>query len=116
MASEQMNNESQKQKSNENQLANTSLSSAGGFRGMLFEQYRKARENAEAYPYVWGSYLIVYGGFGLWMAYRYRKLRNTEDRVRTLQEKLRKLRQEREPTNSAAVSENVTSSISKPTK
>lgn len=116
MASEQTNNENQQQMGNENQLANTSLSSAGGFRGMLFEQYRKARENAEAYPYVWGSYLIVYGGFGLWMAYRYRKLIKTEDRVRALQEKLHKLRQAREPTSSAAMSENVTSSVNKPTK
>lgn len=116
MASEQTNNESQQPKGNEKQVANTSLLSAGSFRGMLVEQYRKAKENAEAYPYVWGSYLIVYGGFGLWMAYRYRKLRKTEDRVRALQEKLGKLRLEREPTSSAKVSENVTSSISKPTK
>ncbi|KAI3714857.1 hypothetical protein L6452_21817 [Arctium lappa] len=63
-------------------------------RELIFEQYRKAKENAEAYPYVWASYLIVYGGFGLWVSYRYRKLRNTEDRVRSLQEKLCTLRQD----------------------
>lgn len=104
------------QKGNENQQDATSPSNAGGFRGLIFEQYRKARENAEAYPYVWASYLIVYGGFGLWVSYRYRKLLKTEDRVRALQEKLRKLRQEREPGSSAAATENVPSSSDKPTK
>nr|GEY85697.1 hypothetical protein [Tanacetum cinerariifolium] len=49
-------------------------------------KYLKAKENAEAYPYVWSSYLIVYGGFGVWVAYRYRKLMKTEDRVKGLQE------------------------------
>lgn len=57
----------------------------------LEEQYRKIKENAETYPYVWASYILVYGGFGLWMTYRWRKLRRTEDRVRVLQEKLRKI-------------------------
>ena len=61
--------------------------------------------------YVWSSYLIVYGGFGLWVAYRYRKLRNTEDRVRALQERLRILRQEREP-----MSAKINSSTEKPTE
>ncbi|KAL4576650.1 hypothetical protein LXL04_012747 [Taraxacum kok-saghyz] len=91
--------ENQPENINEKQDANTSLSGAGGFRRMIYEQYLKAKENAEAYPYVWSSYFIVYGGFGLWVAYRYRKLRNTEDRVRALQEKLRTLRQQRDPTS-----------------
>ncbi|KAI3790457.1 hypothetical protein L2E82_03504 [Cichorium intybus] len=115
MATEQRADENKPEKGNEDQVANTSNS--GGFRGMVFEQYRKAKENAEAYPYVWGSYLIVYGGFGLWVAYRYRKLRKTEDRVRVLQERLRILRQEREPTSSSVqMSEKMTSSTEKPTK
>ncbi|XP_062112422.1 uncharacterized protein LOC133823591 [Humulus lupulus] len=59
--------------------------------GMLVNQYRKIKENAETYPYVWGSYIVVYGGFSLYMAYRWRKLRKTEDRVRVLQERLRKI-------------------------
>ncbi|KAI3775321.1 hypothetical protein L1987_49892 [Smallanthus sonchifolius] len=96
MATEQTSNEGQQEKGNDNAVPNASLLTVGGFRNAVFEQYRKAKENAEAYPYVWGSYLIVYGGFGLWVAYRYKKLRNTEDRVRALQEKLRTLRQERE--------------------
>ncbi|KAM6546768.1 hypothetical protein CsatB_027504 [Cannabis sativa] len=62
-----------------------------GWSGMLVNQYRKIKENAETYPYVWGSYIVVYGGFTLYMAYRWRKLRKTEDRVRVLQERLRKI-------------------------
>ncbi|KAF5787559.1 hypothetical protein HanRHA438_Chr10g0466981 [Helianthus annuus] len=113
MATEQTSNEGQQEKGNENAVPNASLLTIGGFRNAVMEQYRKAKENAEAYPYVWGSYLIVYGGFGLWVAYRYKKLRNTEDRVRALQEKLRTLRQERDPTNSSAVTEKVKSSTDK---
>ncbi|KAF7130036.1 hypothetical protein RHSIM_Rhsim10G0172600 [Rhododendron simsii] len=64
-------------------------SPAVGWTGMIEQQYRRIKENAEAYPYVWGSYIVVYGGFGLWFAYRFRKLRRTEDRVRALQDRLR---------------------------
>lgn len=64
-------------------------SSSSGFLGKLEEKYREIKENAETYPYVWGSYIVVYGGFALWTGYRWRKLRKTEDRVRVLQEKLR---------------------------
>ncbi|KAK1433410.1 hypothetical protein QVD17_10320 [Tagetes erecta] len=94
-------------------VANTSF---GGFKNAVFEQYRKAKENAEAYPYVWASYVIVYGGFGLWVAYRLKKLRNTEDRVKALQEKLRAVRQERDPTSSATGTENAKSSVDKAIK
>nr|XP_009793621.1 PREDICTED: uncharacterized protein LOC104240473 [Nicotiana sylvestris] len=55
------------------------------------QQYQKIKENAETYPYVWGSYIVVYGGFGLWFAYRWRKLRKTENRVRVIQDRLWKL-------------------------
>ncbi|XP_015885858.1 uncharacterized protein LOC107421190 [Ziziphus jujuba] len=75
-----------------------------GLRGMLEEQYRKIKENAETYPYVWASYIVVYGGFALWTTYRWRKLRKTEDRVRTLQERLRKLVEAEESTTSSAAS------------
>ncbi|KAG2669319.1 hypothetical protein I3760_14G028700 [Carya illinoinensis] len=68
----------------------------------MMEQYRRIKENAETYPYVWASYILVYGGFGLWFTYRWRKLRRTEDRVRVLQERLRKLVETEESTKSAA--------------
>lgn len=78
----------------------TTSSPAVGLNG-IFEQYRKIREHAETYPYVWASYLVVYGGFGLWATYRWRKLRKTEDRVRALQERLRKLVDTEESAGSA---------------
>ncbi|KAH0730559.1 hypothetical protein KY290_001558 [Solanum tuberosum] len=66
------------------------------------EQYQKIKENAETYPYVWGSYIVVYGGLGLWFTYRWRKLRKTENRVRVLQERLRKLVEAEESVSSSS--------------
>ncbi|KAL6139974.1 hypothetical protein ACLB2K_058275 [Fragaria x ananassa] len=65
-------------------------SQAGGFIGAVEAKYREIKEHAETYPYVWASYAVVYGGLALWSTYRWRKLRKTEDRVRALQERLRK--------------------------
>ncbi|XP_021887424.1 uncharacterized protein LOC110806789 [Carica papaya] len=73
---------------------------AAGFKEMVEERYKKIKEHAETYPYVWASYIVVYGGFGLWMTYRWRKLRKTEDRVRILQERLRRLVEKEESANS----------------
>ncbi|XP_011091902.1 uncharacterized protein LOC105172228, partial [Sesamum indicum] len=80
--------------------------------GKIEEQYRKLKEHAETYPYVWGSYILVYGGFGLWLTYRWRKLRKTEDRVRALQERLRKLVEVEKSPNSTAGTEQSAHSIS----
>ncbi|XP_057550344.1 uncharacterized protein LOC130828394 [Amaranthus tricolor] len=70
--------------------------SAVGLAQKIEAKYRELKEHAETYPYVWASYAVVYGGFGLWFAYRWRKLRRTEDRVRALQERLRQLAQAEE--------------------
>lgn len=75
----------------QNEDKQASSPSAVGLKEMVEEQYQKIKENAETYPYVWASYILVYGGFTLWTTYRWRKLRRTEDRVRVLQERLRKL-------------------------
>ncbi|KAK4764194.1 hypothetical protein SAY87_013632 [Trapa incisa] len=83
--------------------------SASGLKAAVEEQYKRIKENAETYPYVWASYIVVYGGFGLWMTYRWRKLRRTEDRVRALQEKLRKIV---EAEQSAKVSSSSTTQMS----
>lgn len=72
-----------------------------GWGAKVVEQYKKIKEHAETYPYVWASYIVVYGGFGVWFTYRWRKLRKTEDRVRVLQERLRKLVEAEEATNSS---------------
>lgn len=85
---------------NENQQAESS--SAVGWTGTLQEQYQKLKENAETYPYVWASYILVYGGFALWTTYRWRKLRRTEDRVRVLQERLRKIVEAEESVSSTS--------------
>nr|XP_043626124.1 uncharacterized protein LOC122597613 [Erigeron canadensis] len=104
MASEQKTgNEGQREQGSEN-------STVGGIRESILTQYRKTRENIEAYPYVWASYAIVYGGIGLWVSYRYTKLRRKEDTVMALQEKLRKLRQERAPKSSLSANDKPTSS------
>lgn len=78
------------------------IPSAVGLKEMVEEQYRKIKENAETYPYVWASYILVYGGFALWTTYRWRKLRRTEDRVRVLQERLRKLVEAEESASSVS--------------
>ncbi|KAL3622585.1 hypothetical protein CASFOL_033996 [Castilleja foliolosa] len=89
-----------------------------GWVDKIVEQYRKTKEHAETYPYVWGSYILTYGGLSLWLAYRWRKLRATEDRVRVLQEKLRIKRAEAMASaNSNAATEqsaNATSLANKP--
>ncbi|CAN6452168.1 unnamed protein product [Victoria cruziana] len=55
------------------------------------KQWQGMREHAETYPFVWASYILVYGGVGVYMTYRWRKLRKTEERVRALHEHLKKL-------------------------
>ncbi|CAO2167133.1 unnamed protein product [Urochloa humidicola] len=65
--------------------------SGGGVIAALEEQWRKTKEHAETYPYVWGSYILVYGGLSAYLAWRWGKLRRAEDRVRILQDRLRKL-------------------------
>uniref|UniRef100_A0ACD5XB11 Uncharacterized protein n=1 Tax=Avena sativa TaxID=4498 RepID=A0ACD5XB11_AVESA len=63
----------------------------GSLISKLGEQWRKTKEHAETYPYVWGSYILVYGGLGAYISWRWIKLRRTEDRVRALQARLRQL-------------------------
>lgn len=49
----------------------------------------------------WASYIVVYGGFALQTAYRWRNLRRAEERVRSIQKSLRKLvKSEEEGANS----------------
>ncbi|KAJ0092069.1 hypothetical protein Patl1_26073 [Pistacia atlantica] len=80
---------------------------------MAEEQYRKIKEHAETYPYVWASYIVVYGGFALWTTYRWRKLRKTEDRVRALHERLQKIVKNRESASSTTSDKKVPQSAEK---
>lgn len=77
--------------------------------GWVEHHYRRLKENAETYPYVWASYAVVYVGFGLWTTYRWRKLRRTEDRVRVLQARLQKLVEADESATLKAVPDKTTS-------
>jgi hypothetical protein len=33
----------------------------------LEEEWRKTKEHAQTYPYVWGSYILVYGSLGAYL-------------------------------------------------
>ncbi|KAK7255947.1 hypothetical protein RIF29_29376 [Crotalaria pallida] len=101
-------------KTEEDQVA--SGPSALGLKDSLEKQYLKMKEHAETYPYVWASYIVVYGGFALWTGYRWRKLRKTETRVRTLQERLRKLVEAEEAATSTKAVEKGSTSSEKPSK
>ncbi|XP_028780976.1 uncharacterized protein LOC114753751 [Neltuma alba] len=89
---------------------------SAGLMETLENQYHKIKEHAETYPYVWGSYIVVYGGFGLWTAYRWRKLRKTEDRVRGLQARLKQLVEAQESSATSAMAEKAPSSSEKPAR
>ncbi|KAL8170801.1 hypothetical protein V2J09_022605, partial [Rumex salicifolius] len=65
--------------------------------GKIEERYMKAKENVEGCLYVYASYALVYGGFGLWFAYRWTRLRRTESRVRGLQTRLQELVEAQQP-------------------
>ncbi|XP_078447162.1 uncharacterized protein LOC144716026 [Wolffia australiana] len=75
------------------------------WRGTMEERWRKTREHAETYPYVWASYILVYGGLGGYIAWRWRKLRQTEQRVRVLQEQLRQIVEAEEAAAAAQIEE-----------
>ncbi|CAA3001165.1 uncharacterized protein LOC111401626 [Olea europaea subsp. europaea] len=83
-----------------------------GWGEKIEEHCQKIKQHAETYPYVWGSYILVYGRFGLWLTYRWRKLYRTEDRVRGLQERLRNLVEAEQSINTAALTEQSTNSTS----
>ncbi|KAF9594454.1 hypothetical protein IFM89_031056 [Coptis chinensis] len=73
----------------ENESEREKETAAFNLKEKVENKYKELREHAEAYPYVWASYIFVYGGLALWTTYRWRKLRNTENRVRLLQQRLR---------------------------
>lgn len=101
-------------KTEEDQVA--SGLSALALKDSLEKRYHKIKEHAETYPYVWASYIVVYGGFALWTAYRYRKLRKTENRVRALQARLRELVETEESATSTKAVEKGSTSSEKPSK
>ncbi|KAL1810219.1 hypothetical protein ACET3Z_027209 [Daucus carota] len=109
---------SEQQPANNQQAADSNQQqpgpSAAGPVGWIDHHYRRLKENAETYPYVWASYAVVYVGFGLWTTYRWRKLRRTEDRVRVLQARLHKLVEAEESATSKAVPDMTATSTAVP--
>ncbi|XVE76146.1 hypothetical protein DITRI_Ditri12bG0150000 [Diplodiscus trichospermus] len=85
----------------EGEASQQTITPPAGLSELVQERYKKIKEHAETYPYVWASYKLVYGGLALWTVYRWRKLRKTKDRVLALQERLRKLVENEESANSA---------------
>ncbi|XP_042400548.1 uncharacterized protein LOC121990494 [Zingiber officinale] len=80
-----------------------SSDAAAGWQGRVVGEWNRIKEHAETYPYLWGSYILVYGVLGSYLAYRWRKLRRTEDRVRVLQARLRKLVEAEEASSGGSV-------------
>jgi hypothetical protein len=66
------------------------------------KQWHRTVTHMNAYPYVWASYFVVYGGFGIYFAYQWRQLRKAENHVLRLQRELvNKMQQEEDAVNQA---------------
>ena len=60
------------------------------------QQWQRIVEYARTYPYVWASYLVTFGGLGIYGAWRWRELRKMEDQVMQVQRELLKRVQQEE--------------------
>lgn len=68
----------------------------GGFLERCEQQWQKTLEHARSYPYVWASYVVTFGGLGLYGAWRWRELRRIEKQVMQYQRELLKRVQQEE--------------------
>ncbi|KAL2614024.1 hypothetical protein R1flu_025716 [Riccia fluitans] len=55
----------------------------------IVDRFQKIRDHWDSYPYVWASYMVVFGGLGIYSAYRWRALRKVENELLKFQEKLK---------------------------
>ncbi|CAM6118475.1 unnamed protein product [Calypogeia fissa] len=55
----------------------------------LEDRWERTKDHFNSFPYVWASYSVVFGGLGLYTAYRWRALRRAEDELLRFQEKLK---------------------------
>ncbi|KAI3974760.1 hypothetical protein MKX01_037556 [Papaver californicum] len=97
-----MANEEKQQSGSENQQLQEQQEtriSPTDWKGRVENKYLELKQHAEEYPYVWASYILVYGGFACWAV---------------LQERLRKLVEAEEATASTSTS-SVTPPIDKST-
>ena len=61
-----------------------------GFLERCEQQWQRTAEHARTYPYVWASYIITFGGLGVYGAWRWRELRKIENQVMQAQRELLK--------------------------
>ncbi|KAL3691017.1 hypothetical protein R1sor_004668 [Riccia sorocarpa] len=55
----------------------------------IIDRFQQIKDHWESYPYVWASYMVVFGGLGIYSAYRWRALRKVENELLKYQEKLK---------------------------
>jgi len=68
----------------------------GGFLERCEQQWQRTLEHARTYPYVWASYVVSFGGLGIYGAWRWRELRKIENQVMQYQRELLKRVQQEE--------------------
>eukprot|EP00249_Psilotum_nudum_P013770 c24500_g1_i1 orf=48-401(+) len=61
------------------------------FSSLWTARFLNIKEHWESYPYVWASYIFVFGTLGFYATYRWRKLRQAEDELLRLQGKVRSI-------------------------
>ncbi|CAM6033037.1 unnamed protein product [Sphagnum compactum] len=68
-----------------------------GFVNACERQWHRTVAHAKAFPYLWASYFLIYGGFGTYFVYQRRRLHQAENQVLRLQkELLNKVQQQEE--------------------
>lgn len=53
------------------------------------DRWQRTRDHFHSYPYVWASYIFVFGGLGLYTTHRWRALRKAEDELLRIQDRLK---------------------------
>lgn len=71
---------------------------AGSFLERCEQQWQRTSQHARDYPYVWASYIVTFGGLGIYGAWRWRELRRVENQIMHYQRELLKNAQKAEET------------------
>ncbi|GAQ84508.1 hypothetical protein KFL_001920090 [Klebsormidium nitens] len=59
-------------------------------------KFYAAKEHFHTYPYVWYSYITVFGSLSAALAFSYGRMRGSENRLREVQARMKLLRMQRE--------------------
>ncbi|XP_024382062.1 uncharacterized protein [Physcomitrium patens] len=84
-------------------VESTEVAQPEGFVERCEQQWQRAVEHAKAYPYVWASYVVTFGGLGIYGAWRFRELRRMENQVMQYQRELLKRVKQEETASSQAL-------------